>query len=170
MDSRWPVRVGLKKFNKKQHMKQEQLSRENAISELNRWYDILCVPEESRIDKDNDDDQDKSDVMRERVIRAIQTGSLVLNDKDQMQYTLNEKVCKKDSGEVVIDVLVFKNRYRGFELESNMKGVKPDDFMQMSRAYIATLTGKGKALISRMYNRDLDICQAIYLLFTRGEA
>lgn len=155
------------------------MGREMAIQELNRWYDAIGVPEETRLDVElpegeegNEDElikkREKDDLMRERVIRAIQNGSLILNENNQLEYTLKDPVEGKE-GTIVLSKLVFKNRYRAHELEAQMKGVKPDEFMPMTRAYIATLTGEAKAKLGKMYNRDMEVSQAVYTLFTRGE-
>lgn len=183
----------MKKFNITD-MTKEIISREMAIKELNDWYDELQVPEDMRLDVDMDEyeddaveglDQDddylkekaerlkkreKDDIMRERFIRSIMNGSLILNENKELEYTLKYPVEKKDSGEVVLSKLKFKKRYHQFELETQMKGIKPEEFMPMTRAYIATLTGVSKSILGRMLNRDMEVAQAIYTLFTRGEA
>lgn len=163
-------------------MKENVMSRDVAVQELNKWYDIIEVPEDMRLDVDFGEEEEeieearvekreKDDMMRERVIRAIMAGNLILNEPDKFfVYTLKYPVTKKESEEVVLSKLIFKNRYKAFELESNMKGIKPDEFMPMTRAYIATLTGESKSILSRMYSRDMDVAQAIYTLFTRGGA
>ena len=121
------------------------VSREIAVTELNKWFDELQVPEELRVDVDLPEDfedsedydiekREKEDVMRERVIRAISNGTLILNSDSQLELTLKTPLTKKESSEIVLDKLIFKSRYRSFELESNMKGVRPDEFMPMTRS------------------------------------
>lgn len=156
------------------------MAREVAVEELNKWFDIMEVPEESRLDIDLDENEEdeenpkkskeSDDIMRERVIRGFMNGSIVLNTNNHIEYTLKEPIKKKDSEDVVLDKLIFRLRYQAFELETNMKGVKPDEFMAMTRAYIATLTKTGKAILGKLSNRDMDMAQAVYTLFTRGEA
>jgi hypothetical protein len=165
---------------KESKLKESTLGRENAIQELNRWFDEIGVPEDLRLDVDLGEDEtdeevrsknrERDDIMRERVIRAIMSGNLILNNDNQLEYTLKEKILGKDDNQVVLEKLTFKNRYRTHELEAQMKGVKPDEFMPMIRAYVATLTGISKSILGRMYNRDTEVAQAIYNLFLRGEA
>ena len=156
--------------------------REVAINELNQWFDELNVPEDMRLDIDFEAEEgeeieesrikkrEKDDVMRERVIRQIMNGRLILNDNKQLEYTLVDPVKTKETEEIILSKVVFKNRYRAHELEANMKGVKPDEFMPMTRAYIATLTGVSRSILGKLWDRDMGVCQAIYTLFTRGES
>lgn len=164
-------------------MEEKVMSREVAVQELNKWYDEIGVSEDLRLDVDLGEDEEiegeaeertkkreKDDTMRETVLRAMMSGSLILNEEKKLQYTLKDPIFKKDSQEVHTGELIFKNRYRTHELEAQMKGVKPDEFMPMMRAYIATLTGVPKAILGKLYNRDMQVAQAIYSLFSRGEA
>ena len=74
--------------------------REVAIAELNTWFDELNVPEDMRLDIDFEAEdgeeieesrikkREKDDVMRERVIRQIMNGRLIINTNNQIEYTL----------------------------------------------------------------------------------
>jgi len=164
--------------------------RDVAEAELNAWFDVLDVPEDMRIDSEDDDNSEfdeiegielsakeksnlslkkaKKDLQREKVLRAIMKGDLELHGTD-LVYSLKEPLKKKDSGETVLETLTFKNRYREFELRSNMKGVNPSDFLDVIRAYVSTLTNTPGGLLGKLYNRDSEMTQAIYTLFMRGE-
>ena len=150
--------------------KTNAISRDVAEKDLNKWFDKLEVPEDDRIDiVEEDGEKPKDDAMRERVIKTMMTGRLILNEDGLMAYTLKEPL-KKESGEAILTNLTFKLRYREFELENNMKGVNPKDFLAFTRAYIATITGVSKAWLGKLYNADSTALQAVYTLFTRGDA
>ena len=147
------------------------ISRDVAVNDLNKWFDLLEVPEDDRIDiNEEDGEKAKDDPMREKVIKTIMTGRLCLNDEGLMQYTLKHPIRKQESKEIVLATLTFGLRYREHELESNMKGVSPKDFLPFTRAYIATITGVSKSLLGKLYNADSTALQAVYTLFTRGDA
>lgn len=152
-------------------MKKDQtIGRDVAVQELNRYYDALEVPEEDRVDIDLENEEKESDdPMREKVLKAIMAGRVIVEDDGKLTYTLKHPL-KKESGDIVLEKLTFKLRYREHELEGNMRGVDPKCFLPMTRAYIATLTGVSKSLLGKLYNADSTVLQAIYTLFMRGDA
>jgi len=107
--------------------------------------------------------------MRERAIKAMMTGRLSCSEEGELSYTLKHPLTT-DKGDVHLAKLDFKLRYREHELEKNMKGVNPKDFLPMTRAYIATLTGVSRGVLGKMLNSDTKVTQAVYNLFIRGDA
>ena len=162
--------------NKKQLLQKDVMGRDVAIQELNRWMDLMEVPEEDRIDIDESDDElkdeakEKSDIMRERCIKAIMKGRLKVDEEGKMSYDIKHPLTGQDSGTVLLDKVEFKVRYREIDLKINMKGIDTDNHEEMAIAYIATITGKGKHLIGKLYNTDMDVLKAVYTVFTRGDA
>jgi len=165
-------------MEKKKTDKAAVMGRDVAIVELNKWYDFLEVPEDLRLDIDLNEEleegetkkKEKDDAMRERVIRGIMSGSIILSEENQLVYTLKEPIKNQVSGDITYSELTFKNRYKAHQLEANMKGVKPEDFLPMTRAYIATLTGVSRSILGQLWNKDMAMAQAVYTLFSRGEA
>ena len=160
---------------KKKEQLGDVIGRDVATQELNRWFDLMEVPEDDRIVIEESDDpefkaKESNDIMRESMIKAIMKGRLKINDEGVMSYDLKHPLTKKDSGETILSKLTFLLRYRDIDLEINMKGVDTNNYVSMTRAYVATLTGTGKHLLGKLYNTDTDVLRAVYTVFMRGDA
>lgn len=141
------------------------VSRELAEKELEKWYDYRNVPEELRIEVD---DESESDFMYERVLKAAMAGRLQFEEETgNLIYTLKDPLVKQESKEVYLNTLTIKPRYRRSELDQHLKGVKAKDIEGRTRAYMSAITGVDKGLLGRLWNSDYDLIEAVYILFLR---
>ena len=173
-------------------MKKQEHGRDFAVDVLNKWFDIIDVPEDERISNNLEGEElseltlvqseegevyddksllliEKSDTHREKMILEIQRGNLILNEETkELIMKLKEPVAKAD-GTILYEDLKFKHRYRVSELNAAMKGVNQRDHTAQMGAMVATLTGKSRTLIEQMFNKDYKLAIAIGVNFAKAE-
>ena len=132
-----------------------KINTETAQSELNKWLDFKNVKEKKRIEYAT---------FGENIIEAIESGNIVLNEKSEIEYTLNSPILA-ESGTVILDKLTFKPRLRVAELNAKLKGVVATDADARVMAYIAAATEQNTGLLSKMYTDDYSVCQSIIMYF-----
>lgn len=170
------------------------INRELAIDELNKYYDQVGVLEENRISPDDDlyrelkgtkkvDDEEaeeldeseindrleKSDIMRERIIKAIMYGLITVTEEGELVYKLKTPLRGQKTGDLIRDKIRFKPRYFVSEYESNMNGVNIKNTVMYQRALIATISDTSKTQILKFDGKDWSICQAVAVVFMRGD-
>jgi hypothetical protein len=132
-----------------------KINTETATAELNKWLDFKNVKEKKRIEYAT---------FGENIIETIESGNIILNEKNEIEYTLNSPILA-ESGAPVLSVLTFKPRLRVAELNAKLKGVNATDADARVMAYIAAATDQNTGLLSKMYTDDYSVCQSIIMYF-----
>lgn len=141
------------------------IDRETAKQELNRWFDYRNVSEDNREELD---ENSNSDFMYERVLNVVMKGMLqFISETGELKYTLDSPLKKLESGEVLLNEIIFKPRYKRRELDQHLRGIKPNDIDMRTRAYMSAITGVTKDTLGELFNNDYDIVEAVYILFLR---
>lgn len=133
---------------------QDVIAKDQAAKEVISWLDFKKVNQQKR-----DDLQDTID----QIIGAVASGSLALDPETFVfTYTLKFPL----TGGVKLDTLEFQPRLAQNKFHHNMKGIKQEDGHAMLAAYIATLTGKVRAVITSLDNEDYSVGKMFTLFFT----
>ena len=138
-------------------MTEYKLSNELAEIEFNRF----C--EEMDIDTDchNEEDQESLDKIKSKIIKALMTGNLVINDDGEPVYTTKKPV--KVGGEEDIRTLTFYD-YDG-ELMTATHGYSSKKPFHQMFALMGKMTRTSPAMFMNMNRRDLAVCNGIATLF-----
>lgn len=132
-----------------------KVDNQTATMEITRWLDFKKVGEKKR-----EDNQQFIDSL----IEAVENGSVTIDEKNNLVYTLPDPVLSDDD-EPVLETLTFKPRITVKELNSKLKGVKTDDADGRILAYVSAITGENAGTISRMYSEHYAVCTSIVMFF-----
>ena len=133
-------------------MVEYKVNQETAMVEFDRFTESMDLD----LDLTGMDDEDKIDFSKHRgaLIRAIQIGSLVINDEGEPVFTP-----QRENGESITF-----HEPRGSALMAMDRKKKNHDMGKLF-ATMAEMTGRNPGTFSKMLMPDLKICMAIGTLF-----
>lgn len=133
--------------------KQEAVVKEVAELEFDRFVDLMGID----LDPSTMDDEDKKGLVlqKSRIIKAIQRGSLVVNEKGEPVYTPQRK-----SG---ADSITFHCPTGAALMEMDKKQLNHD--ITKSITVLASISKTNQAVFSNMELPDLNVCTAILTVF-----
>jgi hypothetical protein len=133
--------------------KEQEVTREIAEQEVTAWLDKKKIfPSTREANKDS----------IELLIDSIVQGVLVYNSTNN---TFVHKLLFPIENEMPINELTYKARINDIQLKPNLSGVKPGDGYGTLLAYVATLTGKNKTILSYLDSTDKKVAMAIAVFF-----
>lgn len=130
-------------------MMENKIDRETAEREFDRFMDAMDLDTDSSAW--DEDDRKSFDQQKDRIVRAIQNGSLVVNDDGEPVYTTGA------------ETLTF-HEPKGSALMAMDRRKKGEDVGKFY-ATMADITGTNAKTFALMKNRDLKVCMAITALF-----
>lgn len=132
---------------------EQKVAREVGEAEFDRFVGAMDLDvDEARMDAD---DRKSFGELRERLVRAIVEGHLVVDDKGQFVYTPR-------TGNQT-DPITFREPTGASFMAMDTK--KKDQNVAKMYAVMADITGLDIKTFSKMASRDLKVCQAIITLF-----
>lgn len=132
---------------------QQRVAREVAEAEFERFVETMDLDvDESRMDTE---DRKSFDELKERLLRAIETGLLVVDDKGQPVYTPR-------AGTHTQPITFHEPTGASFMA---MDTKKKDQSVAKMYAVMADMTHLDQKVFAAMPARDLKICQAVVTLF-----
>lgn len=134
-----------------------KMSEEMAEEELKKW--VFSKQGNLSSLKDN----------KAMLIKAMQSGSLILNSDGGATYKLKFPIMGQDSDSgketVHVDTLTFKPRLKYKEIKNLLRKVDPNDNMGQSLAYTAGLTGQSVKILEELDISDLTKVQLVSVFF-----
>lgn len=139
--------------------KDPAISRDVAEKELESWFDYRKVRPDLR-DKPNSITGE--DTSKEAMINGIMYKQLSFDNKEgNLIQTLSFPVTKKDSGDIVLDKLIFKPRLTRLDVLNAGKGLKPNDFDGKQASYLSAATDIGIGTLNKMDESDRGLSDII---------
>lgn len=130
-----------------------KIDREFAEQEFDRWVEDMGLD----LDPEGMDDEDKAGLKlnKDKMVRALQRGSLVVNENGEMEFTP-----QVDSN---VGALTF-HMMTGASLMAMDRKKSTHDFARLF-GVMADMTKSNAAVFANMASPDLQICTAIVTLF-----
>lgn len=132
-----------------------KVSREVAVSEVNRWLDAKKLSDKKRESK-------AANI--EMLVDSIEEGVLYLNEDNVFVHVLKFPIESTD-GKVAFDKFEYKLRINMALLNMHLAGVKSDDADGRMVAFISALTAKPKDIVKKLDTEDNSVAQAIAVFF-----
>ena len=132
-----------------------KIAREVAEQEFEKWLDFKKVKSTKRLESKDQGEQ---------IISAIENGSIIIDEKNNLVLTLDFPV-EDSSGNVTLSTLKFSPRLRVVDLNKRLKGFKADDVDGRVLAYAAALTGENTGIIGCLDTEDYRIVGNIVMYF-----
>lgn len=100
-----------------------------------------------------------------QLLRAVELGLLVFDDKKKPTLTLKEPIMNDDN-EVSVDVITFRTRIKPTQLAEVMKGVDlSKNQLEYSLRCIAYLTGQAKGMLDKLGKFDYKVIDQVSTVF-----
>lgn len=129
------------------------VAHEVAESEFNRFLDLMDI--EIDLDKMGEDDKKSFTQQKEKVVNAIASGALTINDNGEPTYTPQRA---KDAAPITF------YEPTGASLMAMDRKQKAEDVAKLYAA-MADMTKTTPATFSKMKMADLKVCMAVATLF-----
>ena len=129
---------------------ENEVSKEIAVADVNRWLDLKKVSSKKREDLDSD---------IKSIIGFVEEGVLSIDEN----CIITHKLKFPFGNDKLIETLSYKVRVSADDLTDGQKGVTTG--ADLIAANIATLTGKVKATIKKLDSEDYSVCKAIVAFF-----
>lgn len=135
---------------------EEKVSLDVCESEFERFCEAMDLD----VNPDEMDAEDKTafEQAKRRIVKAMRTGALVINDEGEPVYTPQRGEQK--------DPITF-HEPDGASLMA-IDQVKAKHEMAKTNAVLAAITKESSARFAKMLNRDLKVCQSIMVLYMGG--
>jgi hypothetical protein len=129
------------------------INKETAKEEITKWLDYKKIRPAER---------ESNDIFIERLISAVESEQLVLNDLMELEFTLAFPI----EGEGTrFDKATFKPRMSALDRESAAKGVGTGDGYGRINAIAAQLCNQPKAMLKKLDTEDYKIVESIAVFF-----
>lgn len=129
-----------------------KVAREVAEAEIGKWLDYKKISDSRR-------ESNKDSI--ESLVVAVMSGTLVLNDDMNLEYSLNFPIGEEQK----IDKLIFKPRLKVGTVHKHLQGVKATDADGRILAYVAALTSTAKAVVEAIDTEDYAVCTSVAIFF-----
>ena len=132
----------------------DKVAREVAEQEFDRFVEMMAL--DANIDKMDPDDAKQFGEQKERFVKAVMVGDLIVNDAGEPVITLGDRsvIFKEPTGATYIAL-------------GSKSGKKGNDVSALCAA-MGDITGEAPAFFSRLPNRRFKLCLAVTLLFFGG--
>lgn len=132
--------------------KVEKVSKDMAQAEFDRWAEAMDLDLDT--EAMSQDDREGAALQKHRIIKALQRGRLVINDKGEAEYTPHH---------IDVGTLTF-SMHSGSALMA-MDASKAGKDMRKTFAVMGEITKVHSKTFADMMGPDLNVCLAITLLF-----
>lgn len=130
-----------------------KVTREVAVKEVEEWLDYKRIRPGKR--------EERKDEI-ETLVDSIEAGEVIKGEDQVLKYTL---MFPLEGSGAKVEILEFKPRLTGLDLEPILKGIKATDADGRLRAYISALTGQPMGVIKKLDTEDSTIPNTIALFF-----
>lgn len=134
------------------------MSEELALEEVKRWAEANDVD----LTVKNADGEDVLDAVVPKLVKCVQQGRLVVNDKDEIEYTISAKSPEGLAGEKITLIAPTTAGYM------TMDKYKDKENVHKILALAAAMTGKDVAWFAKLHNTDYKVIAIIVNFFIVG--
>lgn len=129
-----------------------QMSEDAANAELEAWFEFRRLRQDLR-DKPNS--ITGVDTSKEALVNSFMYGLLSFNSENgELTQKISFPLTAKDSGNVILDKLVYKPRLTRLDVIEAGKGLKLNDMEGKQASYLAAITGKGIGTLNKLDESD----------------
>lgn len=134
------------------------MSEELALDEVKRWAEANDI----ELTAEGEDGAPKLDAAVPKLVRAMRQGRLVVNDNDELEYTVSASSPEGFAGEVLKFAAPTGAAYMG------MDKYKGEEGFHRLMAVASAMTGKDVSWFSKLHNRDYKIVVYVAGFFIGG--
>lgn len=135
-------------------MEKSIVAREVAEAEFDRFAELMEL--DVAVDKMDKDDVEGFTEQKERFIRAVMAGKLIVSEQGEPRLQCGDRE------------ITFKEPTGATFIALGSRSGKKSNEMSSLYAAMGDMTGEAPAFFSRLKNRDVKICVAIATLFFGG--